>query len=922
MNVPRYGGPAARAGPSLRRGWFRSCLGGGDVRVGPQHHRFALADPVFYDLPSRRRSRRTRPLAPPPGLEWGAWRCVDDGTWSFRTPRRLTLPAQGWKIHVSATPATAPEVVRRASAYCHAHELAFKHLPDLGSVLTQIGKDANRSASGKVVTIYPDDSTDLHTTLSDLHAALEHLPGPWILSDLRWQHGPVSVRFGSFETAWLRDDAGRKRHGMRGPGGELVEDRREAAFTPPAWVELPPFLQEQWDRLGDGSAPEGFAYEVVRPLAYSNAGGTYLARDRDGADVVLKEARPRTGLTPDGRDAVTRVREEHARLVALSGPGVVAARELVEVQEHTFLVLEHVEGMPLNRAMVTRTPVIRAAADADDYHAYRGWALRIGAQIDAAVARIHDAGFTHGDLHPGNIIVTPDDRVVLLDFEFSTPAEAYAPVEMGAPGFVPPDGRGGIDADLYALTAVKLALFCPLTPLIPLDPAKLDELLVFARDAFALPEVWVQKVGGVLRPQPLVVRTPSKLAAGADAALRTWDVDSEAGVSELLVMIGRSLASAADPSRSDRLWPGDPAQFAEDATGLAHGAAGVIHAMHSCALDVDPLALAWFRDATDASLDKPDADLGFYDGLAGAAWVHRQRGDHARADAILARLQAMDTSAMGLDLYGGISGIGLLFLSESARQPDLLDDAVKLAKILQERRDARPLPESGAPVAVGERGAGLMWGAAGAALFALRLYERTGDARHLALAVSAVDEDLRHCATGDDGSLHVDEGRRLMPYLASGSTGIGVVLAQLLPHVDDTEPYRRALDGIIRAACTPFTIEGGMFEGRAGIIAFHVAMEHLGLATPETRTALFEHASALRLHAIRHATGIGFAGDGLLRQSCDLATGSAGALLALNAYSLLDHGSRPLAPSPLPFLLPPRSAFDDTVAEDRMCEGR
>ncbi|WP_375385214.1 class III lanthionine synthetase LanKC [uncultured Microbacterium sp.] len=874
--------------------------------MDPRHSLFALADPVFYDHPSRRRARRQRPLAAPPELEWSSWRCVDDGTWSYRAPNEMTLPDQGWKIHISAIPANAAEIVALTSTYCHANRIAFKHLPDLGAVIAQSGKDADRSASGKVITIYPIDEAALHRTLKELDARLSGMPGPWILSDLRWEDGPLSVRYGAFAPAWLRDDNGHKRHGLRGPDGELVEDRREPAFTPPPWVDLPGFLREQSDRLGDGAKPDGFAYDIIRPLAYSNAGGTYLARDRDGNQVVLKEARPHVGFTPDGRDATTRLRDEHSRLLAVAGTGVVAVRELFEVNGHVFLALDHVDGIALHRAMVAQTPTIRAGASTEDFLAYRRWALDVGDQAAAVLARIHAAGFTHGDLHPGNIMVTPERQVVLLDFEFSTPLHEYAPVEMGAPGFVPSDGRGGADADLYALACVKLSLFCPLTPVMHLDRAKVDELISYARDAYALPESWARKVAGALRPRSSRRQPPSWLAGRADTALRSWDVGSEPGISELMVMIGRSLAASADPSRGDRLWPGDPAQFGDGGHALAHGAAGVIHGLRSSGLEVDPIALAWFHHATDAALTDDGADPGLYDGLAGAAWVHRREGDDSRADHSVARLRATNLSRLGPDLYGGLPGIGLHFLSEVDRRPALLDDAVRLAVALQERHGARPVLTPGVPVdPLGPRGVGLMWGATGTALFALRLYERTGDPRHLELAITTLDYDLRHCVAVDDGSLHVDEGHRLMPYLASGSAGIGVVLAQLLPHLDDADLYRQALTAIIRAACTPFTIEAGVFNGRAGMMMFHIGLARLGLSTPESRAALDEHARALRLHAVRHATGIGFAGGGLMRLSSDLATGAAGVLAALNSYSLLAYDPQRAAESALPFLFPP-----------------
>ena len=65
--------------------------------------------------------------------------------------------------------------------------------------------------------------------------------------------------------------------------------------------------------------------------------------------------------------------------------------------------------------------------------------------------------------------------------------------------------------------------------------------------------------------------------------------------------------------------------------------------------------------------------------------------------------------------------------------------------------------------------AGLLRGSSGPALLFVRLFEETGDEALLDLAATALRQDLRRCREAADGSLQVNEGWRMMPYVADGS---------------------------------------------------------------------------------------------------------------------------------------------------------
>ncbi len=87
--------------------------------------------------------------------------------------------------------------------------------------------------------------------------------------------------------------------------------------------------------------------------------------------------------------------EREARAVAaLNHPNIC---QLYDVGPD-YIVLEYVEGSP-----VTPTDSIRKLLD-------------IAAQIADGMAAAHAAGFVHRDLKPGNVMVTPEGRVKILDF--------------------------------------------------------------------------------------------------------------------------------------------------------------------------------------------------------------------------------------------------------------------------------------------------------------------------------------------------------------------------------------------------------------------------------------------------------------------------------------------------------------------------
>jgi hypothetical protein len=265
------------------------------------------------------------------------WRAQVRDVWRSLAPVRSTLARQGWKIHVSATMDNAERVLATVFDYCVAAGVAFKHLRSRSILLACNSKYALRSASGKLVTIYPRDDAELERVLTDLSAALDGEQGPYVLSDLRYGNGPLYLRYGGFLPRWT-EDGGIRVPAIEKPDGTLVPDVRKPVFHLPDWVEPPDFLRPCLEARATGG-PDDFPYRITESLHHSNGGGVYLAiRGSDGTQVVLKEARPHCGLDREQVDAVTRLDREHETLTRLAGiTGVPAVHDRFSVWEHEYL---------------------------------------------------------------------------------------------------------------------------------------------------------------------------------------------------------------------------------------------------------------------------------------------------------------------------------------------------------------------------------------------------------------------------------------------------------------------------------------------------------------------------------------------------------------------------------------------------------
>ena len=165
-------------------------------------------------------------------------------------------------------------------------------------------------------------------------------------------------------------------------GGDLPADRDQSAGTTE-------------ERL-----PEIPGYRVESMLGSGGAGSVYMARNTtSGAQVAIKVVRT-VGL---GMQAVMRFRQECRALARLSHPGIVRLIETGSTTGLTYLVMEFIEGLPLDLWL------------ADARRSPQSCVSLTRAMLQA-LAHAHDAGVVHRDLKPRNIVVAMDGQPRLVDF--------------------------------------------------------------------------------------------------------------------------------------------------------------------------------------------------------------------------------------------------------------------------------------------------------------------------------------------------------------------------------------------------------------------------------------------------------------------------------------------------------------------------
>jgi len=156
-------------------------------------------------------------------------------------------------------------------------------------------------------------------------------------------------------------------------------------------------------------------YEILAPIGAGGMGEVYRARDpRLGRDIAIKVLPAALASDPE---LLRRLETEARAASALNHPNILTVHDIGSADSISYIAMELVDGVTLAE-LLTRGPLPIKKL------------LEIAEQIADGLSSAHEVGVIHRDLKPGNIMISRDGFVKILDFGLAkVPARAQSSPE-------------------------------------------------------------------------------------------------------------------------------------------------------------------------------------------------------------------------------------------------------------------------------------------------------------------------------------------------------------------------------------------------------------------------------------------------------------------------------------------------------------
>ena len=194
-----------------------------------------------------------------------------------------------------------------------------------------------------------------------------------------------------------------------------------------------------------------------------------MARVFRGTDRVLDRTVAIKVLSPqfaDDDQFVARFRREAQAAAGLNHPNIVGVYDTGDQGDVHFIVMEYVEGRTLRDVIRSDGPLLPERA------------AEIGGAVARALSSAHEAGLVHRDIKPGNIMLTREGEVKVMDFGIARTSTGDTLTQtaavLGTASYLSPEQAQGLPvdtrSDIYSLGCVLYEMLTGRAPFIGDSP--------------------------------------------------------------------------------------------------------------------------------------------------------------------------------------------------------------------------------------------------------------------------------------------------------------------------------------------------------------------------------------------------------------------------------------------------------------------
>ncbi len=775
----------------------------------------------------------------------------------------MPIPTQGWKIHVSAVPDNALQILAIVAKELNKQGVVFKVVKSLDVYIRTSYKPFSRSQFGKFITIYPKDKVEFLSLLERLCLLLEGFEGPEILTDRQYRTCKVlHYRYGGFLPREEMDYMGNVRFLIEDGNGRLIEDERNPYYSVPEGIE------DIIDWQASTEIPRLFQeYTVERALRFTNSGGVYVGVQKaTQRRVVIKEARPFTQLTPQGQDSVKFREREASILKTMQGASFLP--ELIDAyacSDHYFLIEEYIEGETLYDYILKHNAFLKLM-DSQSTSQYIRKILQYTSELFFAIVSLQEHGFEMHDLTLDNVMISSTDEIKVIDMEGCSFAGGNEAV-MGKNCYVM---QG--DPKNAGFKELGLLLFSCFVPqkeaLLAYNENIISAFMNHIEALYDLPPELRELVFALIYPDKTTIARVSaifqtlqtmpfdKLATRKAFLPPLIDLsDIQKGVQGVLQTHGKTKWS---------LFPITP---------MLHNHINYLCGLAGIASGLRQLGYTGFSDKFRAYCMEYPEQLppGLYTGWGGCVWALLDCGETLLAEKLFSE-HCTDVSKLeDASLLSGSAGLLLIAvkLHLLTQNQAYCDYALALADGIIESYSAEANEQIG-----------LMNGSAGIALSMLAAFCLSSDTKYIAYGRKLLLDELKHSVTEGThiGFPEKRGGSILYPYFARGTAGILSVVLRYIAVFPEFEAIACVLAEGIHYG---FSVSPALLDGMAGIGNVFLDCAHI-LHEPKYEKLALEAAQFCLAHKIPYENDTIVFPDAYCQKiSSDYGYGAMGILLFL-----------------------------------------